>query len=200
MHVPLLMCDSAGNILTDALSQPLPTHGGRVAGYVCIDQTEDAAHSAALAREWQKAPLSARYKGGLADGDFVRLADRQMQVTGRNPETNKIQLADTTQVDGDTMKLDAYNASVREMTDAWKTRHDFSDQEPGGACTTGEGKSGKWRRGADGKLVCMPTVSAKLVAREFEIGGPLSDAAAGVEARREAYEQSVRQLQDAWRK
>ena len=64
-----------------------------------------------LSEQWDRRTaykLSARWKGGLSDGDPVRMGDRNLEVVGRNPETNKLILADTDMVDGDQLKQDAY--------------------------------------------------------------------------------------------
>ena len=76
--------------------------------------------------------------------------------------------------------------------------------EEGGACAV-NGTPGKWVR-EGGRLVCKPLGTRaphEPDDDEFQLAGPLSDADAirhSDAIRREAYEQSVRELQDAWQR
>ena len=93
-------------------------------------------------------------------------------------DNGKMVLADAEGLDADDLKRQAYEDGVAAMTDAWKRRKDKDDDEE-------ENKKRKKKRSD----------------MEQELAGPLSDAIERSDAiRREAYEQSVRDLEDAWRK
>ena len=68
---------------------------GNRPGYVCRFEDEPAAKVWNETRDFQKAKLSAEWKGGLEDGDIVPLNGRNMQVVGFNSETGKVRLANT---------------------------------------------------------------------------------------------------------
>ena len=120
LRVPMYMKDLAGNFLVDGLGRPLPAEGRR-SGFVFADnRPSDHAERYAQHRDYQKAELSARYRGGFQVGDHVHLGDRNMQVTGHNPETGKVILSDTAQLSADEIKREAYDAGVDAMTNAWR--------------------------------------------------------------------------------
>ena len=145
MHVPTFMTDSAGNVFTDALGEPLSPHYGRP-GYIYQDGRDIANRE--LNRDLRNAELSNAWKGGLQEGDNVTMGDRRMEVVGHNVDTGKTILADTAELDTDELKRAVYEDGVQAMNDAWRTRS--TDNEPGGACVTSEGAQGKWVRGKDG--------------------------------------------------
>ena len=199
MRVRMFMRDSFGRPLTDALGRPLAAQG-RSAGYVFADTGQ--AERLAENRDFQKAELSARYKGGLQEGDHVRIGDRQLEVIGRNPSNNKLTLADTAQLDAETLKREAYDAAVAEQTNAWRRRPVDGD-EPGGACVI-NGAPGRWCE-EGGRLVCRPISSPapqEASPNEFAIAGPLSDQQSidAQSIKDAAYRQSVEELANAWRR
>lgn len=103
----VMLMDSAGNMLVDALGRPISAghHGYAFADADAKRRIEDRAYA--------KAELSSRWKGGLQDGDHVTIGDRRLEVTGRNPENNKLVLSDTAQLDGDEVKREAYDEVSR---------------------------------------------------------------------------------------
>ena len=118
MHVPLMMCDSNGHMLVDALGEPLPSNGGRVAGYVFRD-TDNTVREENY--QLSKAQLSAAWRGGLRLGDEVMIGDQRMRVSGNNRDNNRPILSDASTVDADAQQS-AYEISKRQLADAWKTR------------------------------------------------------------------------------
>ena len=223
VRVPLMMRDGAdddahsfltdgqGHMLTDAFGAPLSPHYGRK-GYAFVDGRDNTIRE--QNRDLRKAELSVAWRGGLALGDEVTLGGQRMQVAGNSREGDKPLLSDASTVDASTVKRAAYEAGVAAMTDAWRTRP--ADAAPGYACTTADGKQGKWTRGKGGALVCMAQ-GTKAANREFEVAGPLSDRAiveqlradgaaaweieaAGQPIRDGAWKAAVDELSNAWRK
>ena len=184
-----------GRMLVDAMGEPI-SGPNRRPGFVYATDADSGARRA-LDRDYAKAELSSRWKGGLSDGDQFTLGTRGMEVTGRNPETGKVVLSDASQVDADDAKREAYNDGVAAMTEAWKTRP-VADTEPGDACTTSNGSAGKWRRGPNG-LVCRPDNEREPSDNGFAMAGPLSDSDARA-VKDAAYAESVEALQNAWRR
>jgi hypothetical protein len=124
-------------------------------------------------QDWDKAQLSARWKGGLEPGDRVRIGDKLMVVTGRNPANGKVQLSDasTSAQDAATIKQEARDAYERDLQNAWRNKS-AADAEPGDSCTI-NGAPGRWCL-ESGKMVCRPIKSSK--EHEWAVAGPLSDA------------------------
>ena len=92
------------------------------------------AHSRPLQRcredfEYKKGELSSRWKGGLSDGDPVRMGGRNLEVIGHNPENGKVVLADTDMVDSDQLKEDAYTQYKKHISGAWKKQREPSPKE-----------------------------------------------------------------------
>ena len=193
LHYPVYLKDGSGNLLDDGLGQPLPAEGRRC-GYVFT--TDARAERRLEDRDFHRAELSARYKGGIAAGDHVSIGDRRLEALGYNPENGKLVLADTAELDGESLKEEAYTAYKQDLSDAWKTRP-TTDADVGGSCKTSSGAQGTWRKGKDGKVVCTPDKDGQPSDNEFAMAGPLSDAET---IRREAWEQSVRDLESAWRR
>ena len=98
-----------------SLSDPLTNQPG----FVRIADSAERAQRRAEVRDFQKAELAAAYKGGLQAGDRLMLGDRQMEVVGHNPDTGKVQLADASLGDAESIKQDAYDAAERDLTTAW---------------------------------------------------------------------------------
>lgn len=144
-------------------------------------------------QDWQKAELSARWKGGLADGDIVRLGDRMQVVAGRNPENGKVQLRDATTTHAETVKQAAYVAYDAAIQNAWRTR----DAESDDACTI-DGELGRWRKDKDGNLVCTPTKTCEPSDHEW-MAGPLSDAER-IKAKDAMYSEYEAELVSRWRR
>ena len=159
VRVPMMMRDSAGRTLVDAFGTPLsPNYGRR--GYAFVDA--DNSQRCREHYDYQKEELSARWKGGLSNGDPVRIADRNLEVIGHNPENGKVVFVDTDMVDADDAAERAYKQFKKHLSGAWKKQKEPDE-------------------------------------REWECAGPLSDAESA-KIKSDAYEQSVRDLQDAWRK
>jgi hypothetical protein len=144
-------------------------------------------------QDFDKAELSARWKGGLQDGDRVRIGDKNLVVSGRNPTNGKVVLSDASTADAETVRQEAYVAYDRDIQNSWMQSR---DAVAGGACTTAGRESGTWReREKDGRLVCVPSGKPN----EWDIAGPLSDAER-VQVRDQAYAEYDRAIGEAWRK
>lgn len=115
-RVPVFLRDSADRVLVDGLGQPLPA-AGRQSGYVFADAN---VRRRAEDRDYAKAELSARWRGGLQQGDHVKIGDRHLEVIGNNPNSGKLVLADTAQLDADEIKQAAYDAYKSDVTNAWR--------------------------------------------------------------------------------
>ena len=205
VRVPLMMrdgdddgdnflTDSDGRVLTDAFGEPLFTKYNR-RGFVYIDADRSVREENYQLR---KAELSNAWKGGLQDGDHVDIDGRNMEVIGRNVDNGKLVLADTAELDADDIKRTAYNDGVAAMNDAWRTRP-TTDAEPGNACRTSEGQSGKWRRGSNGQLVCRADNEREPSDNEWAMSGPLSDSQCD-EIKEQAWRDSCEALENAWRR
>lgn len=200
VRVPLYMKNSMGNVLCDANGRPLPA-GGRRSGYVFSDtRVADRADRYAQHRDFQKAELASRWRGGFQEGDFLKMGDRDMCVTGHNPDNGKVLLSDASQLNAEAIKREAYDAYNHDITNAWRTRPTvYSWDKPGdddkeGAACVASGAVGQWRRDKDGKLVCVPNSD-----NEFALAGPLSDSQVDA-IRRDAWLELVEALQNAWRR
>ena len=82
---------------------------------------------AAERRDFEKAQLSAAWKGGLERGDRIRLGDRMVVVGDRNPDTGKLRLHDAeveSWEDAETIRQQAYDDYDRELENAWRTNDD----------------------------------------------------------------------------
>jgi hypothetical protein len=151
--------------------------------------------------DWDKAQLSARWKGGLAEGDRVRIGDKDLVVAGRNPENGKVQLRDasTSTPDADANRRDVYMQYDHDIQNSWMNAR---DAVAGEACLTAGREKGTWRkRDKDGKLVCVPGKSAQ--EQEWAIAGPLSDAGSLSDAekiKQQAYMQYDSEVSERWRR
>lgn len=178
-RVPVFLRDLADYVLVDGLGQPLDATAGRRSGYVFADHGHDVRESN---RDLRKAMLSAEYRGGLVAGDLVKLGDRDMVVAGYD-DAGKIHLADASAADADELKRQAWEDSVAELGDRWRSRPPRDEDEE----EEEEQRPRKKKKKPD----------------EWEVAGPLSDADAIQRSdaiRREAWEASVRDLEDAWRR
>ena len=110
--------------LVDASGAPL--NWNRL-GFVYLDGHDNTVRS--QNHQVRKAELSARWKGGLQDGDPVHMGDRNLEVVGHNPKNNKLVLADTDMVDGDQLKSDAYKEYKKHLSGAWKKQKEPSERE-----------------------------------------------------------------------
>jgi hypothetical protein len=161
---------------------------------------EDAARRREEARDWQKAELSSRWKGGLAEGDHVPIGDKLMVVSGRNPSNGKVQLRDAegpAAPGRNVVKQRMYDEYDADIQRSWmQTR----DAQAGGACTTAGRQSGTWRN-KGGRLVCVPDdkSSKSPEEQEWAIAGPLSDAER-VKIKDEMYASYDRSISEAWRR
>ena len=118
VRYPLYLEDSLDRRLTDVMGTPLSTTG-RTSGYVFADTNAARCQER---RDFQKAELSARYKGGLQTGDHLTLSDRNMEVIGRNPDNDKVRLADTSTLDAEAIKQEALDAYNQDITNAWRNK------------------------------------------------------------------------------
>jgi hypothetical protein len=199
------------------LSDGLGNAAGHRPGFVfsdAIDHRRLAEH-----RDFAKAELSARYRGGLQQGDRVQLGDRAMTVVGRNSENGKVRLSEVEHAqDAAAERIAAYDAYNADLTSAWQRDEDLA---PGDDCIV-NGEPGRICREGD-QLVCRPlrqsarasfagSEDRKVVQRdpmgrqkssfegpddnEWALGGPLSDGQNVKEAAYQSYEQNLR---DAWR-
>ena len=79
---------------------------------------------AAERRDFEKAQLSAAWKGGLERGDRIRLGDRMVVVGDRNPDTGKIRLHDAeveSWEDAESIRQQMYDEYDAEISNAWRT-------------------------------------------------------------------------------
>lgn len=145
--------------------------------------------------DFDKAQLSAAWKGGLQDGDRVRIGDRDLVVSGRNPTNGKIQLSDasTSAQDAETARRNAYVAYDRDIQRSWMNTH---DAKAGDRCTTAGRESGTWRE-KNGRLICVPDDKSSKP-DEWAIAGPLSDAER-VQVRDEMYASYDADLAQRWK-
>ena len=67
-----------------------------------------------------KAELSSRWKGGFKKGDQVTVCGHQLTVTGRDQDTGRYMVADSSALDDETVKRQAYDAYERDLTNAWR--------------------------------------------------------------------------------
>ena len=79
---------------------------------------QEAALDAQERRDFEKAQLSAAWKGGFQAGDRIRLGDRDMVVDGRNPANGKVRLRDAE--DAEALLDAAYAEYDYELTNAWR--------------------------------------------------------------------------------
>jgi hypothetical protein len=145
--------------------------------------------------DWDKAQLSAVGRGAIQDGDRVRIGDKLMVVSGRNPTNGKVvpRDASTSAQDAATVRQEAYDSYDRDIQSRYLNTR---DAEAGDACTTSDGKRGTWRD-KNGKMVCVAGKSPE--EQEWAIAGPLSDEER-VKVRDEMYAQYDRSISEAWRK
>ncbi len=78
VRVALLMMDGKTQ-RSVSLSDGLGNRAGNCPGYVMLDNDDRAEHRQQM-YDFQKAELSARWKGGLTEGDTLKLGDRTMEV------------------------------------------------------------------------------------------------------------------------
>ena len=156
---------------------------------------EDARRHWHEQRDFAKAELSARWKGGLETGDVVRLGDRMVTVRGRSPETGNVIVKDAAKLDAETIKQEAYDAYDRDLTSAWMRDRDADEPRAGEECSYG-GFSGHYERDRHGNLVCAPDDKND---RENVLAGPLSDEQR-FKVKDEMYTSYERDLCDAWRR
>ena len=178
IRVGVQMLDSAGRPLVDGLGQPL-AGGSRCSGYVFVDEHKGSQR--AVDHELRKAQLSAAWRGGLRAGDQLTIGDQRLDVLGYNAD-DRLVLADASELDreagldADSIKQQAYDAAVAELSNAWRTRPTV-DQEPDDDIDLDQDEDDEEDERMD-----------------------VRDEAAADAIRRAAWEQSVRDLQDAWKR
>ena len=133
--------------LTDAFGDI----AGNRPGYVFDTQTDNEHRT--QTRDFQKAQLSAEWKGGLADGDLVKFAGRTMEVLGYS-DAGKVRLADASEVDANTIKQQAYDEYKTDLSEMWSKGFPHSrSMHEGGSCAI-NGALGRYEK-KNGKLVCV---------------------------------------------
>jgi hypothetical protein len=195
VRVPLMMRDSSAPPPGAKMwhHSPIPMRDGG------SDRPLDGGDVELISRrelaDWDKAQLSARWKGGLQDGDRVRIGDKNLVVSGRNPTNGKIQLSDasTSAQDAETARRNAYVAYDRDIQRSWMNTH---DAKAGDRCTTAGRESGTWRE-KNGRLICVPDDKSSKP-DEWAIAGPLSDAER-VQVRDEMYASYDADLAQRWK-
>ena len=126
VRVPMYCMDSLQRSVA-GLSQSRARHQPSFVSDVETAFDQEAALDAQERRDFEKAQLSAAWKGGLQAGDRIRLGDRIVVVGDRNPDTGKLRLHDVeveSWEDAETIRQQAYDAYDRELETAWRTNDD----------------------------------------------------------------------------
>ena len=119
LKVPMFMRDSAGNVLTDAMGEPLdPRWNCR--GFVFVDNSNRERVIDDLHPDVQKAYISSAWKGGVKPGDVVNINGRQMIGTHFTDEG--VEFVDINTLDGDELKKRAYDESKKALGERWKPK------------------------------------------------------------------------------
>lgn len=140
--------------------------------------------------DWQKAELSARWKGGVSTGDLVRIKDQNYVVRG-HPSANifQLQLQDATTLDAD---------GINELKEAAYLDYAYDIEH----AYLGDRKPKKTKRTA---AKTKKEAEEEPEKDEFELAGPLSDAqtvlSGDARALKDAcYEEYRREIENAWRR
>jgi hypothetical protein len=117
VRVPMYCMDSLQRSVA-GLSQSRARHQPSFVSDVETAFDQEAALDAQERRDFEKAQLSAAWKGGFQAGDRIRLGDRDMVVDGRNPANGKVRLRDAE--DAEALLDAAYAEYDYELTNAWR--------------------------------------------------------------------------------
>lgn len=169
------------------------------------DDTDDEFIDQQALYDIERAEISAIWRGGLQISDHVRIKNRDFVISGRNPENGKFQLTDAGELTGDEAKQAAYDSYEADIQTAYLRDKVLPSNTArvGGQCML-NGVRGTYRM-KGGELVCVTGESKEPSDREWEMGGPLSDAQTVLsgdaqEIKDAMYREYEEELVNAWRR